>query len=318
MRLSNNFILPKLIGHRGVKNLKPENTLESINTAFDLGLECVEVDVKVSQDNIPLLLHDDTLDRTTTGSGLVCNFTFDQINKFDAGYYFYNTKTNIKVPSLRAVLDLIKQKQKYLNIELKPNQNFEKINVENILQTINTISYDKIYFSSFDLSSCIILKETAPYLQCGFLNDDFKKFNIDETIDICKKYSTIYTCSIHSESNFPYEKKQGWMDISLPSGVSDNEYLITLENTLEKIQQHVKPDIVLYDAGVDVFAEDKLGNLKISLEGIRNRDKLVLEHYSKQRIPVATVIGGGYSKNHVELANRHSVIFDTAIKNIAN
>ena len=105
MRLSNNFILPKLIGHRGVKNLKPENTLESIKTAFDLGLECVEIDVKVSQDNIPLLLHDDTLDRTTTGSGLVCGFTFDQINQLDAGYFFYKSKTDIKVPSLRSVLD---------------------------------------------------------------------------------------------------------------------------------------------------------------------------------------------------------------------
>ena len=196
MRLSNNFILPKLIGHRGVKNLKPENTLESINTAFDLGLECVEIDVKVSQDNIPLLLHDDTLDRTTTGSGLVCGFTFDQINQLDAGYFFYNSKTDIKVPNLSSVLDLIKRKQKYLNIELKPNKNFEKINVENTLRVINTISYDKIYFSSFDLASCIILKETAPQLQCGFLNDDFTKFNIDETIDICKKYN-FFSCGIN-------------------------------------------------------------------------------------------------------------------------
>ena len=118
LRLRNNFILPKLIGHRGVKNLKPENTLESINTAFDLGLECVEIDVKVSQDNIPLLLHDDTLDRTTTGSGLVCDFTFDQINQLDAGYFFYKSKTDIKVPSLRNVLDLIKRKQKYLSVDL--------------------------------------------------------------------------------------------------------------------------------------------------------------------------------------------------------
>jgi len=196
LRLSNKFILPKLIGHRGVKNLKPENTLESITTAFDLGLKCVEIDVKVSKDNIPLLLHDDTLDRTTNGSGLVCDFTFDQINQLDAGYFFYNSKTDIKVPNLSSVLDLIKRKQKYLNIELKPNKNFEKLNVENTLKVINTISYDKIYFSSFDLASCIILKETAPHLQCGFLNDDFTKFNIDETIDICKKYN-FFSCGIN-------------------------------------------------------------------------------------------------------------------------
>ena len=140
MRLSNKFILPKLIGHRGVKNLKPENTLESITRAFDLGLECVEIDVKVSKDNIPLLLHDDTLDRTTTGSGLVCDYTFDQINQLDAGYFFYKSKTDIKVPSLRNGLDLIKRKQKHLNIELKPNKNYEEINVKNILKEISRIS----------------------------------------------------------------------------------------------------------------------------------------------------------------------------------
>ena len=101
MRLNSKFDLPKLIGHRGVKDLKPENTFESILTAFDLGLECVEIDVKISKDRIPLLLHDDTLDRTTNGSGLVCDFTFDEINKLDAGYYFYKSKTEIKVPSLK-------------------------------------------------------------------------------------------------------------------------------------------------------------------------------------------------------------------------
>ena len=196
MRLSSNFTLPKLIGHRGVKNLKPENTLESILKAFELGLECVEIDVKVSKDNIPLLLHDDTLDRTTNGSGLVCDFTFDQINQLDAGYFFYNSKTDIKVPSLSSVLDLIKRKQKYLNIELKPNKNYEELNVKNILKEINRISHDKIYFSSFDLESCIILKEAAPTLKCGFLNDDFTKFNIDETIDICKKYN-FFSCGIN-------------------------------------------------------------------------------------------------------------------------
>ena len=227
LRLSSKFILPKLIGHRGVKNLKPENTLESITKAFDLGLECVEIDVKVSKDSIPLLLHDDTLDRTTNGTGLVCDFTFDQINYLDAGYYFYNSKTDIKVPSLRSVLDLIKRKQKYLNIELKPNKNYEKLNVEKTLQEINKISYDKVYFSSFDLSSCIILKETSPYFQCGFLNDDFIKFNIDETIDICKKYSFL-SCGINL--NF--------FSNSIVNKFIENDIQVTVyaDNNISKVQ----------------------------------------------------------------------------------
>ena len=229
MRLSSNFTLPKLIGHRGVKNLKPENTLESILKAFELGLKCVEIDVKVSKDNIPLLLHDDTLDRTTNGSGLVCNFTFDQINHLDAGYYFYNSKTDIKVPSLSSVLDLIKRKQKYLNIELKPNKNYEELNVKNILKEINRISHDKIYFSSFDLESCIILKDAAPTLKCGFLNDDFTKFNIDETIDICKKYN-FFSCGINLNlfSN------------SVVNQFVENEIQVTVyaDNNISKVEAH--------------------------------------------------------------------------------
>lgn len=196
LELNNNFSLPKLIGHRGVKNLKPENTFESILTAFDLGLECVEIDVKISKDNIPLLLHDDTLDRTTDGSGLVCDYTFEEINKLDAGYYFYKSKTEIKVPSLSSVLHLVKKKKKYLNIELKPNKDHEALNVKKVLQEIKQVSYDKIYFSSFDLSSCISLKDSSPHLFCGFLNDDFNKININDTIDICKKYN-FFSCGIN-------------------------------------------------------------------------------------------------------------------------
>lgn len=136
----------------------------------------------------------------------------------------------------------------------------------------------------------------------------------DGTIDICKKYSSIYTCSIHSNSNFPYEKKQGWMDVSLPSAIGDDEYLETLKKTLQSIHEQITPDIVLYDAGVDIFFDDKLGNLKVSLDGIRQRDHMVLDHYRKKNIPIATVIGGGYSKDRQELASRHGIIFETAIK----
>ena len=136
----------------------------------------------------------------------------------------------------------------------------------------------------------------------------------DGTIDICKKYSSIYTCSIHSDNNFPYEKKQGWIDVSLPSSIGDDQYLETLKQTLQSIHNQITPDIVLYDAGVDIFLDDKLGNLKVSLEGIRERDHAVLDHYKKQDIPIATVIGGGYSKDNQELASRHGIIFEPAIK----
>ena len=75
------FDLPKLIGHRGVKDLSPENTLYSINQAINLNLKWIEIDVKISKDHIPFLLHDDSLDRTTSGSGSPLKYKYKDILK---------------------------------------------------------------------------------------------------------------------------------------------------------------------------------------------------------------------------------------------
>jgi len=136
----------------------------------------------------------------------------------------------------------------------------------------------------------------------------------DGTIDICQNYPSIYTCSVHSKESFPFDKKKGWLDIGLPSQIGDFEYLKTIEKTLQNIKDKITPDIVIYDAGVDVHVNDKLGNFKLSTEGIHKRDRIVLDHFLNHKIPIATVIGGGYSKNISELAERHSIIFENAIK----
>ena len=143
---------------------------------------------------------------------------------------------------------------------------------------------------------------------------DFDVHQGDGTIDICQNYPSIYTCSVHSNESFPFDKKKGWMDIGLPAEIGDFEYLKTIEQTLQNIQNKITPDIVLYDAGVDVHEDDKLGNFKISTEGIKKRDQFVLSHFLIRNIPIATVIGGGYSKNVNELAKRHSIIFENAIQ----
>ena len=146
-----------------------------------------------------MLIHDDTLDRTTTGFGLVSNFKFDEISNLDAGYFFYNSKTNVRVPSLNQVLKEITNKNKSINIELKPNQGLERLNVDKVLDEIKHFSLENIFFSSFDLESCIYLKEKLPGALCGFLNDDFSKINLMDTIDICKRYD-FFSCGIDLES----------------------------------------------------------------------------------------------------------------------
>ena len=192
---NNCFNLPKIIGHRGVKNLFPENTIQSISAAFNLGLDWVEVDVKISKDKIPFLLHDDTLNRTTSGKGLANLLNYSDIKNLDAGYFFYNKKTDIYPPNLREVLELLKIKKKSINIELKPNINLEVQNVREILKITNQFREIQIYYSSFDLKSCIELVNLNPYSYCGLLIDSFDDYSIQDIIDLSNKYISVRVLS---------------------------------------------------------------------------------------------------------------------------
>ena len=176
--------LPKLIGHRGVKDLCPENTLESIAKAFEIGLNFVEIDVKISRDKVPILLHDDTLDRTTDGSGLAIDYDYESIKKLDAGRFFYKKNTNIFVPKLEDILTLCNNKNGNLNIELKPNKNFEKENTYQIYKLTKNINHIDIFFSSFDMISILEISKLYPQSIRSFLLDDFIEYNIDDLINV--------------------------------------------------------------------------------------------------------------------------------------
>lgn len=121
-----------------------------------------------------------------------------------------------------------------------------------------------------------------------------------------------FTCSIHCERNFPFEKRVSDLDVALPDGMTDEDYLAVVHDTLEQALALAKPDIVLYDAGVDVYQDDPLGKLNISEDGIRQRDYQVLSELRHRGIPVATVIGGGYDDNRMQLAMRHGIIVEQA------
>ena len=118
--------LPKFIGHRGVKDLIPENTIQSINKAIELSLKWVEVDVKISKDFIPFLLHDDNLERTTNGFGLCCDHNFDDLLKLDAGSWFNNNFAEERNTSFSNTWFLQKHN------DFRKTYNFQKSIVSNI------------------------------------------------------------------------------------------------------------------------------------------------------------------------------------------
>lgn len=134
----------------------------------------------------------------------------------------------------------------------------------------------------------------------------------DGTASILADEPDAFTCSIHCEKNFPFRKFNSDLDVGLAIGLTDNDYLNVVNETLERLLNEVKPDIVLYDAGVDVWQHDVLGRLDISWQGIMQRDLDVIRQCTSAGIPVATVIGGGYDKDHQRLAKRHAIVVEAA------
>ena len=193
-----NIKLPKFIGHRGVKDLIPENTIQSVNKAIDLNLKWVEVDVKVSKDLVPFLLHDDNLDRTTSGSGIPINYRYNELNKLDAGSWFDKKYSNLYLPTLNEILNICSERNIGLNIELKPNKNFEEENVLAVAELIKKNKFDcQYFFSSFDWFSAIKIRKLLPESCVGILIDNIdKKNNITKILSKCREYN-FFSCGFN-------------------------------------------------------------------------------------------------------------------------
>lgn len=134
----------------------------------------------------------------------------------------------------------------------------------------------------------------------------------DGTATILADEPRAFTCSIHCEKNFPARKAKSDWDVELPKGIGDQEYLTIVERTLNQLLDQRPPTLFMYDAGVDIYEHDPLGLINVTLEGIRERDHLVLRTLKERGIPVVTVIGGGYDDDRKALARRHAMVTEEA------
>ena len=134
----------------------------------------------------------------------------------------------------------------------------------------------------------------------------------DGTASLLQLRDDIFTLSFHCGSNFPFTKQNSDLDISLKDHINDDEYLSELEDVLPYVVDTFRPDLVIYDAGVDPHKDDELGRLDLTDDGLYRRDKYVIDHLAIQGIPVATVIGGGYSRSLNILGRRHTIVHRAA------
>ncbi|GAB3052414.1 glycerophosphodiester phosphodiesterase [Virgibacillus ainsalahensis] len=142
----------KIIAHRGASKYAPENTMPAFELAYHMGADGIETDVQLTKDNIPVLIHDERVKRTTNSVGYIKSYTFDQLKQLDAGSWFSSKFSGTSIVSLNELLEWIKDKALYLNIELKNN----KIDYKNL----ESIVYEEI--DHFNLSNRTTLSTFNP------------------------------------------------------------------------------------------------------------------------------------------------------------
>lgn len=122
----------------------------------------------------------------------------------------------------------------------------------------------------------------------------------------------VFTVSIHSAGNYPFDKEESDLDISLPDGTGDTAYLDALRETLARVAAEGPFSMAFYNAGVDVHGDDRLGRLTLTEAGIRARDRMVLDWAWARGLPLTGVMGGGYDRDRTRLARRHAILFEEA------
>ena len=128
----------------------------------------------------------------------------------------------------------------------------------------------------------------------------------------------IFTLSLHAEKNFPVRKARSSLDVPLADGIGDAAYLAALDEAIRAAFAHFAPDLILYQAGVDGHAEDRLGRLALTDAGLAARDRMVMRAARSRGIPLASTLGGGYGEDRMAVARRHAATMWTLAEEAAS
>ncbi len=133
----------------------------------------------------------------------------------------------------------------------------------------------------------------------------------DGTAALFAGEETVLTLSLHGARNFPFRKQQGGIDVALPDGTEDDEYLGQLRAVLPRVSEF-RPEVLLYQSGVDALEGDRLGRLALSTAGLMERDRTVFAFAKREGLPVVVTLGGGYANPISRTAEAHANTFRAA------
>ena len=143
---------------------------------------------------------------------------------------------------------------------------------------------------------------------------DLDVYQGNGTAEIFQGDSTVFTLSIHGEKNFPLRKIASDLDISLPDGTGDRQYLEALEHAMQHVAARIYSDLVIYVAGADAYENDRLGRLSLTMDGLQRRDCAVFHWCREHSVPVAVVMAGGYAPDVQEIIGIHASTVRSASK----
>lgn len=161
----------KCIAHRGWSGAAPENTMAAFHKALEHDwIFGIELDVHLSKDGVPVVIHDHTLERTTNGSGLVCEHTYEELSELDAGSWYRDAFAGERIPSLDMALQAMKGSSKKITIELKQVASLYPGLEARVIEVVERLDMmDQVVFASFDHTSVERIKDLAPHAARGLI-----------------------------------------------------------------------------------------------------------------------------------------------------
>ncbi|UGA56608.1 glycerophosphodiester phosphodiesterase family protein [Vibrio sp. VB16] len=164
-----------IVGHRGAAALAPENTLAGITKAAEVGIHWIEIDTQLTADNVPVIFHDENLERCTNGTGKLASLTLDELKQLDAGSWFGKSFRNETIPTLEEALQTCLDNDLNMNLELKIHHNEQvALLAEKVAEIIKFFGfpYDRLLLSSFSLSALELCQSLLPEIRRGYITEE--------------------------------------------------------------------------------------------------------------------------------------------------
>ncbi|MDX8345793.1 glycerophosphodiester phosphodiesterase [Rossellomorea sp. YZS02] len=232
----------ELFAHRGVSGEAPENTLAAFKAAAESGAHGIELDVQLTKDGQIVVIHDETIDRTTNGTGYVKDLTWEQLRTYDAGSWFHPSFKGESIPSLEEVLDVVTAHydSMIINIELKNDLIDYPQLEEKVLELLNEKGMkEQTIISSFNPASLKKVRELDPDIETGLLFEGIPA-------NILDRIKPLQVNALHCDASFAQSPTgRNVMDMGMPLRV------FTI-NTVEEFQ-------LVKKAGVEVVMTDYPG-----------------------------------------------------------